>query len=753
MTETNAALNKSGDVLRSRLPRGPLWMWLLVSIALLAGVGYLRLIQYSDRFVPLAGAVILLTCLWHRDFRLLWAMAVSLFTMILYKAAFLLPAGESLAAQWLYASMQFINVAVVASVVHLVIRLTGRLEHAVDALEQSNEELEASNEELAAREEEITQQNEELQSQTEELEQQTEELNAQTEELQMLNEQVTERERSLADLLEVSAGGANEEETIEKLSETIQRLLGERAEAAAILEAEGDEMVVRPVFGIVATEQRLPRSQTLADLVLGKGRAGSLADIALREDIIVPQLASGAVGSFAAGPMHMYGDVDGVLEVYSTSRGDWSPHELRIVQWLADQCGRALATARLKAERENWLESEQQARAIAEAANHAKDEFVATLSHELRTPLAAVLGWASLLRKNKDADLEEMRKGIEVIERNARHQNQLLSDLLDTTRIVSGKVSLDVSEVDLIAVVENALESVRLAAESKGVRLERNLGAIDRVVTGDESRLQQVVWNLLSNAIKFTPRGGCVSVELSRVASYVQIKVSDDGEGIDTNVLPHLFERYRQADGSDSRRHGGLGLGLSIAKSLVELHGGSIEAMSDGLGKGATFAVLLPVAAAVESESARKSPRHGSAAVEAPDRPVLNGLSILVLDDDPDAREVVGHILRRSGAEVQAAASGREALAIVDESPPHIVVSDIGMPEMDGYTFIRKLREQWPEDMQQPPAIALTAFARSEERTRALRAGFQSHIAKPVEAAELVATISSLRYSLPTSRK
>jgi signal transduction histidine kinase/ActR/RegA family two-component response regulator len=400
-------------------------------------------------------------------------------------------------------------------------------------------------------------------------------------------------------------------------------------------------------------------------------------------------------------------------------------------------------------EREQLLESERLARGEAERANRAKDEFVAMLSHELRTPLMAVMGWAALLRKSDCSNAAQVAKGVEIIERNARHQSQLISDLLDINRITAGKVRLDIQPVDLPLVIESALESVRPAAEAKGVRLERMVEAMDREVTGDPNRLQQVVWNLLSNAIKFTPRDGRVEVAVSRVGSCVQIAVSDTGEGIEPDLLPHLFERYRQADGSSTRRHSGLGLGLAIAKNLVELHGGSIYARSEGLGRGASFSVLLPVrlAAVLESDTGARLHVQSVVALEA-NAPALNGISVLVVDDDQDARDLISRILHDRGASVQSAGSGAEVLELLARGRPDILISDIGMPGMDGYTLLRSIRERWPEASRELPAIALTAFARSEDRTRALLAGFRSYIAKPVEAAELVATVASVRIGM-----
>jgi signal transduction histidine kinase/CheY-like chemotaxis protein len=396
-------------------------------------------------------------------------------------------------------------------------------------------------------------------------------------------------------------------------------------------------------------------------------------------------------------------------------------------------------------ERETLLASERAARAEAERAGRAKDEFVATLSHELRTPLNAILGWASLLR-NDPGNTEDLAKGMEVIERNARHQSQLISELLDISRITAGKIRLEVQRVDLPRVVESALEAVKPAAEGKGVRLERIIEPVDRVVMGDPGRLQQIIWNLLTNAIKFTPRGGAVRVVVSRVGSSVKIVVNDNGQGIEPELLPHLFERYRQADSSSTRRYGGLGLGLAIARNLTELHGGEIFAHSDGPGTGSTFTVLLPVRAVdpPEEEVVEPHPQSPSAMDVSPDSKSLESISILIVEDEHDAREIIGRVLEDQGATVRAAGSGAEALELLKTFEPDLLISDIGMPDMDGYTLIRRIRNDGDHSGRNLPAIALTAFARSEDRTRALLAGFQAHISKPVEPAELVAAVASL---------
>ncbi|HEX4125498.1 MAG TPA: response regulator [Tepidisphaeraceae bacterium] len=437
-------------------------------------------------------------------------------------------------------------------------------------------------------------------------------------------------------------------------------------------------------------------------------------------------------------------------------------HE-RIVTGIAAQAAVAIDNAHLfetvqraNAEKDKLLESERAARADAERASQLKDEFLATLSHELRTPLSAILGWTHVLRRHVAAGDPEISEGLGVIERNARVQVQLVEDLLDMSRIISGKIRLDVQRVPLADVLEASYETVRPAAEAKGVRIRKVIDPLAGPVSGDPNRLQQIVWNLLNNAVKFTPRGGRVDLLLERVNSHVEVTVHDTGDGIAPDFLPHVFDRFRQADGTTTRHHGGLGLGLSIVKHLVELHGGSVRAKSLGIGKGSTFVVELPVAPVRPDggrDSARAwSARHPSAAVARETDecyPRLDGVLVLVVDDDADARELMRRVLADCGAEVMLASDATAALDIVKNRRPRVIVSDIGMPAHDGYELIRWIRALPESDGGRTPAIALTAFARSEDRRRAIAAGYQTHLSKPADTGELVTVVGSLAGVLP----
>jgi PAS domain S-box-containing protein len=397
-------------------------------------------------------------------------------------------------------------------------------------------------------------------------------------------------------------------------------------------------------------------------------------------------------------------------------------------------------------QREEMLDAERSARMSAQRATRVKDEFLATLSHELRTPLSAILGWTQvLLRRETPKGLDTQKRAIEVIDRNARVQVQLIDDLLDLSRIMTGKIRLDLHQVSFASVVEAAVDSAMPSADAKGVRLKAILGANPDIVSADGARLQQVVWNLLTNAIKFTPKGGQVQVLLQRVNSHLELSVSDTGIGIPADYLPHVFDRFSQKDSSTTRTFGGLGLGLAICKQLVELHAGSIRAASQGEGKGATFSVQLPLSIVrVEDGS---SPRvHPTAETQPGENlvlPRLENMHVFVVDDEPDARELLRTVLEDQGATVTSFDSAQNALAALKTTKPTILVCDVGMAKMDGYQLMRTLRAEESRESR-IPALALTAFARAEDRKRSLVAGYQAHLAKPFDVSELILIIADL---------
>ena len=434
-------------------------------------------------------------------------------------------------------------------------------------------------------------------------------------------------------------------------------------------------------------------------------------------------------------PMAVMGRIVGTIEVQSHDLAAYKEEHVTAMRMAANLAAVAIENVRL-------FERESRARAAAEDASRMKDEFLATVSHELRTPLTSMLGWTHMLRAN-DLDETTWRRAVDTIERNARLQAQIVDDILDVSRIITGKLVMDVQPVDLTSVIETAINAVHPAAEAKEIRIERQLEGGPHLVSGDANRLQQILWNLFSNAVKFTPRGGLVRIEMKDDGSHVEIKVVDTGLGINREFLPYVFDRFRQADSSTTRRYGGLGLGLSIVRHLVELHGGTVRAESEGEGRGAAFTLTLPLATQTRT-LIDKEPAQADLAGEKKSEP-LKGLHILVVDDEEDAREMLRIMLERSAAEVSTSASAREALQAIERERPDVLISDIGMPEEDGYDLIRNVRQmESVRGKGRLPAIALTAYARDEDRQYSLAQGYQAFLTKPVEPAELISVISDV---------
>lgn len=446
----------------------------------------------------------------------------------------------------------------------------------------------------------------------------------------------------------------------------------------------------------------------------------------VRSIIIVPLLAHGRIlGSLSF--------------VRTDSATPYAERDLELAEELAGRCASAIDNARL-------YDAEQQARSAADFANRAKDEFLATVSHELRTPLNAIMGWAKMLSSGSLADdAAKQQKAISTIDRNAVAMAQLIEDLLDISRIISGKMRIEVQTVHLGRVIEAAIDAVRPAADAKEIEIVERIDADAQSTSGDPARLQQIVWNLLSNAVKFTPKQGQIEIELVGEESGVTITVSDTGKGIGPRFLPHVFDPFRQEDASHTRSRGGLGLGLAITKQLVELHGGSVTASSDGDGKGATFRVHLPVGSSPSAQLQRTGRVRKFRADTLFDQlPQLDGVHALVVDDEEDTRTLLKTVLEEFGARVTLASSVPEALAAIAAEAPTVIVSDIGMPNQDGYDLIREVRKLPPERGGGAPATALTAYARAEDRRRAIDAGFSMHVSKPVDPAELIAVVASL---------
>ena len=482
--------------------------------------------------------------------------------------------------------------------------------------------------------------------------------------------------------------------------------------------------IVHPVFTVLRTGQAVLYKDLDGDSVISAHDADYLKthrDLGARSEMIVPLVARGrTIGVMIfcmAESGRVYGEAD-----------------LELAEELARRAALAVDNARLYSE--------------AHEANRIKDEFLATISHELRTPLTAILGWAQMLHGGK-LDETTAQRAVNSIERNAKSQAHLIEDLLDISRIITGKLRLDVRRVDLAPIIETAVDGVRPAADAKDIRLLKVIDERAGLISGDPDRLQQVLWNLLSNAIKFTPRGGRVQVRLERVESYAQITVSDTGQGIHADFLPYMFDLFRQADSTITRSHGGLGLGLAIVRRVVEMHGGSVQADSDGEGQGATFTVTFPLTGLRPIEEAGADSTHHGALMHGllfDGAPALKGLHVLVVDDEPETRELLVTVLSKCGAEVKASASAKDAIEALKQWPADVLVSDIGMPGEDGYDLIRKVRAMEPERGGRIPAVALTAYARAEDRLRALSAGFQMHVPKPVEPVELAAVVASFAW-------
>jgi PAS domain S-box-containing protein len=454
--------------------------------------------------------------------------------------------------------------------------------------------------------------------------------------------------------------------------------------------------------------------------------------------------AKEALSAACAFPIITGSELIGVLEFFNHEIRQPDEALLNMMMTVSRQIGLFMERLRAEEERGHLLVREREARRQAEEANRLKDEFLATLSHELRTPLTAIIGWAHLLRSGR-LDHAATERALETIERNAKAQTQLTDDLLEVSRIITGKIRLEFNPVELAAIAESVVESMRPAASAKGIRLHLLLDSEVGLISGDDDRLRQIIWNLLSNAVKFTPKGGRVEVSLRRINSHVELTVSDTGAGISAEFLPHVFDRFRQADSSTTREFGGLGLGLAIVRQLAELHGGTVRAESPGEGQGARFTVTLPLMVVRMERRDHAQPENAEASgttLECP--PQLNGLRVLVVEDEEDAREMLAAALGHCGAEVAVVGSTNEALREFESRRPDILVSDIGMPEEDGYKLIRRVRRLPPERGGQIPAIALTAYARTEDRMRSLLAGFQVHLSKPVELNELIAVIASL---------
>jgi PAS domain S-box-containing protein len=527
---------------------------------------------------------------------------------------------------------------------------------------------------------------------------------------------------------------------------TIRNILG--ADSAGILLAEPNgDLIVRATDGMTVDVHgaRVPAGTGFSGLIASERKPKTI------ENDLPPSPFSEVVKmegtrSLSGVPLLVDKRLLGVLCIGSRSVHVITEDDLRFLSLVGDRIAVSIERIRL-------YNAEKDARAQAEEANQLKDQFLATVSHELRTPLNAILGWARMLSSGR-IDEKTSKHAIEVIERNARSQAQLIDDLLDVSRIISGKLRLNICPVEPLIIVELALDAVRPAAEAKDIKLHAELDPTIGTIPGDPDRIQQIIWNLLSNAIKFTPNGGSVNVEVKREPAYIKYKVSDTGQGISREFLPFVFERFRQADATVARAHGGLGLGLAIVRHLTELHGGTVKAESTGSGKGAVFSVRLPIQIGTSVAAMADNVRNDARDVyqlgfECP--PALTGLRVLIVDDEADSLDLMKTVLSHCDAQVTTARSAAEAFAAISANVPELLISDIEMPHEDGYSLISRIRALPAEHCPRLMAIALTAHANEKDRERALTAGFDVHVGKPVEPVELVGAISSLIRSHSTT--
>ncbi len=498
-----------------------------------------------------------------------------------------------------------------------------------------------------------------------------------------------------------------------------------------------------PEFDRLTKSLSLEKGVGLPGRIWAQGKPAWIEDVVQDKNFPRAKAAGseGLHGAFGF-PVTLGSEVLGVIEFYSPEIREPDEEFLRMVAGIGGQLGQFTERQRAQQESEELFKRETTARAEAEKANRLKDEFLATLSHELRTPLNAVIGWSRMLGSGR-LDRDGSKHALEVIERNAWAQKQIIEDILDVSRVITGKLQLNLGPVDLVAVVDAALDAVRPALEAKEIKIETTIDASLRMVSGDADRLQQVVWNVLSNAAKFTPNGGQVEIAVGQSGTQVQIHVKDTGPGIDPAFLPHVFERFRQADGSTTRTHGGLGLGLAIVRHLVELHGGSIAVENREDRSGAIFTVSLPLPSGELPHEALVTAAAIFRDAQA-EPPSLEGLKLLLVDDESDTLDLISVELAQYGAEVTAVGSAEDALKALENAEFDLMISDIGMPVSDGYDLIRDIRKLQGNKNQFISAVALTAYARVQDRMRAILAGYSTHIAKPVEASELVTVVAGL---------
>lgn len=694
-----------------------------VSAALVAVWGFVRLLAFETTVFPLTYAIPLLVCVWTRDRTALWCMAVVFAAFHTLKMFWLVPADLfSRAEIWTNYGATLSNIAVAAVAVHGIINLRRRLEGTLAQVREQADELGAQGEELAQQNEELAQQAEELSRQTEELTQQGEELSSQNEELQTqaeeigaLNEALERREALLQALIDTARRAGSERDALQHITRAALDLFGGIAAASVVYEKAHSGLILRAAAPTSPARGRVdaPCSDGFVELVLGQGRPASLSDTHLRPDLSMPEFGKDEPRAVLCAPFNLDGQTFGAFVVYSSQPHSWTVEEFRLSEWLAVHCAHALQTLRIQSD--------------LREADRRKSEFLATLSHELRNPLAPIGFALRLLETDSGTTGEPVR----VMRRQLQQLVRLVDDLLDATRLSSNKIQIRKTHIDLVPVVQHAVDALRPDIEAAAHTLSVTLPAHPVPLEADPDRVAQVVTNLLNNATRYTPRGGRLRVRVEVADERAVLSVADSGVGLHPADLERVFDMFTQVGGPGS---GGLGIGLALVRGIVELHGGRILAKSDGPGTGSEFVVSLPLAAAAPLHSLPSQPSAHEAGAAC---------RILVVDDNIDSAEMMGTLLELHGHDVRIAHDGRSALRAAQEFVPDAVLLDIGLPDLDGYEVARRLRQD--PVTQRVRLIAVTGWGQDGDRARAQDAGFDAHLTKPADPDVVLAAVGDVQ--------
>lgn len=717
-----------------------MWSTTLVAVAVAILWCWLRLFLLADDIAPLTYVLPLLVCIWTGRRWHIWGMAVLFLAAATYKTFWIAPAYLQNTREWAtYYGATVFNIVVGALVVHAVLRLRERLEQRNAVITAQNAELEAQSEELAQQNEEIKSQNEELAAQNEEIECQSEEAARQNEELVETNSRLTSREEILQGLLESSRNPDLAGNTLTSLCRRTLSVVGEPATAVAVLALDGDHLKLEAYhssFEPMPLPEVWPVKGSLPGLVLEQEKTAYVSELLKRPDLAEPFTSASDIHSLLATPIRMAGSAAGVLVVCSREEAHWTEEQFRTVEWVAAQCGSVL-------EADRWHKILQDRAHEVEQASRAKDNFLATLSHELRTPLTPILMTAAALREDERL-AEDVRSQLGMIERNIALEARLIDDLLDLTRIAKGKLPLRPQPCDAHSLISLAMEIVRDDAREKGLSLERDFGAKHFGLMADPSRFQQVIWNLLRNAVKFTPRGGRISIRTrddgdGKDVPRLRIEVSDTGIGIRPEELDQIFQPFEQGGAAGDHKFGGLGLGLSIARAIVDLHHGTIAAESAGKNKGATFVVEFPGATEPPSGVVPTRPRTVLDSTQGAEMRPAAPLRILLVEDHDATLQVLSRLLTRHGHRVTEASSVASACEAAAAQPFDLVISDLGLPDGSGNDLMERLSKEYSL-----PGIALSGYGMEHDVERSRSAGFLAHLIKPVDMNQLQRSIATV---------